>query len=255
MDKKQFKYDVVSDSIMDMIAAGKYKPGDKLPPEAELTKQFDVSRVTLRESLKKLSMMGVLSIVQGSGTFVEEVTPASFMKPLFPLLAFKQSNIEEVYTARAYLEGGASELAALHRTDADVAEIERLVCRMEEAAGNRNWEQYTSFDYKFHLAMTKAGKNEIISMIFGLFWNFLEGYMPRINSSDQVVRRSLDLHRQLFQAVMRKRPELAGALMREHLHQAKLDLLATMQETAGQREKAAPEDIPHAVKAPAPLSR
>ena len=246
MDKKQFKYDAVSDAIMDMIAAGKYKPGDKLPPEAELTKQFGVSRVTLRESLKKLSMMGVLSIVQGSGTFVEEVTPASFMKPLFPLLAFKECNIEEVYGARIYLEGGACELAALHRTDHDVVEMERMVGEMEKAAAENDWEKYTSYDYQFHLAMTKAGKNEIISMIFGLFWNFLERYLPRINSSDQVVRRSLDLHRQLCQAVARRRPELAGALMREHLHQAKNDLLATMQETAERMENSPPEDDPHA---------
>lgn len=243
MSKKQFKYDVVSDSIMDMIAAGKYKPGDKLPPEAELTRQFAVSRVTLRESLKKLSMMGVLSIVQGSGTFVEEITPASFMKPLFPLLAFKERNIEDVYAARAYLESGACELAAVHRSESDIDALRELVGKMDKAAGQDDLTTYSALDYEFHLTLAKACKNEIISMIFGLFWNFIEGYLPRINSSPEVVRRSLDFHHQICQAVDRKRPELAAALMREHLLQAKQDLLATM-EPPHQPEHVTPKEKP-----------
>ena len=245
MNKKQFKYDVVSDSILNMIATGKYKPGDKLPPEAELTRQFAVSRVTLRESLKKLSMMGVLSIVQGSGTFVKEITPASFMKPLFPLLAFKGHNVEEVYTARIYLESGACELAATHRDESDVDALQDLIGRMAVVIGSDDLTAYSPLDHAFHLALARACKNEIISMVFGLFWNFIEGYMPRINSSRDVVARSFDSHRQICQAIAWRRPELAAVLMREHLLQAKQNLLAAME--AQQRpEHAGPKDEPNA---------
>lgn len=228
MDDKQFKYDIIANKIIDMIANGDYKPGDKLPPEIELTRLFDVSRVTLRESLKKLSMMGILSIVQGSGTFVEEIKPADFMQPLFPLLAFKSNNIEEVYNVRIYIESGACEMAAMNRSDEDIADLNEMVMHMEEAIASENYSVYNEKDHHFHLAIQRACKNEVMRMIFGLFWNFIEGYVPKINTTKEIVEGSMVFHRLIYGAIRDKRSNFAATVMREHLHQAKWDLLHNM---------------------------
>ena len=69
--------DQVANKILEMIANGIYKPGDKLPVENEIAESFSVSRVTIREAFVKLSMMGIIDIRQGDGTFVKKVSPDS----------------------------------------------------------------------------------------------------------------------------------------------------------------------------------
>lgn len=230
MKTPRYKYDIVADEIIALIASGKYAPGDQLPGEAELTRRFDVSRVTLRESLKKLSMMGIVSIRQGLGTFVEEVTPAAFMKPLFPFLAYNNKNIEEIYNVRAMLESGACALAAEHRNDNDVAGMVGLLDKMETAMEDGDLTLYSVHDEAFHKAIQKAGKNEILDMIGDMFNQFVKSYMPAINRSDEIIETSMRSHRMIFEAITNRRSELASVLMREHLIKAKMDLLAYMKD-------------------------
>lgn len=233
MEDKQFKYDIIANKIIAMIARGEYVPGDKLPSESELIKMFDVSRVTLRESLKKLSMMGVLSIVQGSGTYVEEVTPAKFMRPLFPLLASKGRNIEDIYNTRVFLEGGACGLAAEMRTDEDVAELQQLVDGMDATIGRCDYDAYSELDRRFHYTVQKASKNDVMVMIYSLLRQFIDGYIPAINNSLDIVTSSVADHRQIFEAIKTGRKDFAAILMREHLIKAKNDLLEILEATTG----------------------
>ena len=114
--KKKYKYDIVADQILEEIRKGRWKVGDRLPPEAELALEFCVSRVCLREGLKKLNVLGIVKIMQGDGTYVNEVNPSEFMKPLFNLLTVTENDIDEIYNARLFVESGACRLAAKNRT-------------------------------------------------------------------------------------------------------------------------------------------
>ena len=105
--KKKYKYDIVADQILEEIRKGRWKVGDRLPPEAELALEFCVSRVCLREGLKKLNVLGIVKIMQGDGTYVNEVNPSEFMKPLFNLLTVTENDIDEIYNARLFVESGA----------------------------------------------------------------------------------------------------------------------------------------------------
>ena len=102
--KKKYKYDIVADQIIEEIRKGRWKIGDKLPPEGELAAELQVSRVCLREGLKKLNVLGIVKIMQGDGTYVNEVNPAEFMKPLFTLMTVTENNIDEIYDARIFVE-------------------------------------------------------------------------------------------------------------------------------------------------------
>lgn len=236
MQGPRYKYDIIADKIIDLIADGKYGPGDKLPAEAELTQRFDVSRVTLRESFKKLSMMGIVSIRQGLGTFVEEVTPGKFMKPLFPFLAFKKNNIEEIYSVRALLESGACAMAADFRDDNDIACMVGLLETMETTRYDGDFATFSLHDEAFHKAIQKASKNEILVMIGDMFNQFVTSYMPVINRSAEILENSMRCHQMIFEAIVNQRRELAAILMREHLEKAKADLLASMHGNAATDE-------------------
>lgn len=65
--------DRVAEELQAMIRSGEYKPGDKLPTEGELMEKFSVSRITVREAVRKLRTMGLVEVRQGDGTFVKEL--------------------------------------------------------------------------------------------------------------------------------------------------------------------------------------
>lgn len=232
MGSPRYKYDIIANKIIELIARGEYRPGDKLPAEAELTRRFAVSRVTLRESLKKLSMMGIVSIHQGLGTFVNEITPAAFMKPLFPFLAYRKANIEEIYSVRAVLESGACAMAAEHRDEDDIAYMAKLLENMEAAMRGGDFAAFSVHDEAFHKSIQKMCKNEILDMIGDMFHQFINTYLPAINRSAEIIENSLRCHRMIFDAIVNQRQELASILMREHLITAKTNLLAYMDESA-----------------------
>ena len=77
------KCDYVVEHLKDKIISGTYRDGDQLPTEPQLCEQYGVSRITIREALKKLNMMGLVDIRQGKGTFVKTVDLSVFMLPLF----------------------------------------------------------------------------------------------------------------------------------------------------------------------------
>lgn len=64
-------------TILDAIAEGRWRPGDRLPSETELCRRFDISRTTVRQALTMLELEGALRREQGRGTFVAEPAPSS----------------------------------------------------------------------------------------------------------------------------------------------------------------------------------
>jgi len=111
------KCDYVVEQLKERIISGEYKSGDQLPPEAALCELFGVSRITVREALKKLNMMGLVEIKQGKGTFVKSADLGIYMKPLLQLVDFDEIDVETIYTAREYIEGSIAYLAARNRTE------------------------------------------------------------------------------------------------------------------------------------------
>lgn len=127
------KCDYVAQELKTQIIAGKYRSGDQLPPEPALCEMFSVSRITVREALKKLSMMGLVEIKQGKGTFVKSVDLGLFMKPMLQLVDFDEIDIETIYSAREYIEGGIAYLAAQQRTDGELAILESILGKLKAA--------------------------------------------------------------------------------------------------------------------------
>lgn len=223
--KAKYKYDIIAEQIMGRIKDGVWKIGDKLPPEHKLVDEFGVSRVTLRESLKKLDMMGVLQIVQGDGTYVREVVPAEFMKPLLPLMTYNSDNINEVYNARIFVEGGACKLAAERRTEKDVQQLALLLNNMEDAIAFNNYEEYSEYDYAFHEYVLRVSGNGIMVTIVGMFKDIVSEYIQKINQEEQVVARSMSDHWQILWAISDKNGEMARSIMENHLHRSRNVLL------------------------------
>jgi GntR family transcriptional repressor for pyruvate dehydrogenase complex len=120
---KSVKHTRVSDEIVHqvktMISDGKLKPGDRLPPERELIKEFGVSRPSLREALNTLVAMGFLE-VKGKRTFIKSVASESMQNPLSLMIKADFQKIFDLIEVRKALEAWAAFLAAQRATEEDI---------------------------------------------------------------------------------------------------------------------------------------
>jgi GntR family transcriptional repressor for pyruvate dehydrogenase complex len=145
------------EQIADAVRAGDLRQGERLPSERALAAALEISRPTLREALKVLADAGVVE-TRGGGTFVRsEVVPGDLVTARSEL---RIGEVAQVLEARRLLEPRVAQLAALYATEADFAELERLIERQREAAGDRD--RVRVLDTRFHLAIARATRNEIV---------------------------------------------------------------------------------------------
>lgn len=209
--------DQVADKILEMIANGIYKPGDKLPVENEIAELFSVSRVTVREAFVKLSMMGIVDIRQGDGTFVKKVSPESFMKPLLPMIILDKKNLADIYVARLAIESKTAELAALNSTDQDISDLNDIMKLMENAYKLNDFEQYHINDCNFHLMIAKVGKNAILYKILEIIHDLLNYSIIAASEESSLLELSIKLHKLIIGAITDRDPDKAVEYMVSHL--------------------------------------
>lgn len=144
--------------VRDLVAAmikGEVTPGDLLPPEAELSDHFGVSRTVIRESVKRLEEKGMVKVVQGRGT---EVTPSAEWNILdrVVLSALIENDAElgildELAVIRSQLESVMAGTVAQNRTDDDLAELREAHAAMRDVSGQRDEFARTDIDFHFRL--------------------------------------------------------------------------------------------------------
>src|SRR5438034_8720601 len=108
-------YEEIVRQVKAMIADGKLKGGDRLPPERDLAEKFVVSRSSVREALRALESLGLVEIRPGEGTFVREVSVESLIEPLALMMVSQRGALAELFEARRLLEPGIAALAEIGR--------------------------------------------------------------------------------------------------------------------------------------------
>lgn len=152
----------VAGRLSKQINEGKLKDGEKLPTEPELMKLFGVGRSTVREAVRMLVNMGLVSVQQGRGTFVNcsGESRESFSNRL------KRADIRELREVRDILESSVAKLAALRRTDADVEIMKRYLRERRETSENGDVERCIIADIAFHKSLAYATHNEILTELY-----------------------------------------------------------------------------------------
>src|SRR5881628_1894943 len=156
-------YQEIVRQVKAMIAEGRLKSGDQLPPERDLAEKFVVSRTSVREALRALESLGLVEIRAGEGTFVREVSVESLIEPLALMMVSQREAIAELFEARRLLEPGIAALAASRATLEEVAEMERILEEQakEIAEGRTGLVQ----DAAFHGAIGAAAHNRAITRL------------------------------------------------------------------------------------------
>jgi GntR family transcriptional repressor for pyruvate dehydrogenase complex len=208
----------IAQQIMDLISNGDLKPGQRLPSERELCKNFGTGRSSLREALRCLSIMGVLDARVGEGTSVA-VDGGKFLgKVVEWRLITEKHDIENLLEVRIALEAvAAAKVASLNRKE-DVDELEVLITKMEATLGDAK--RFALIDLQFHLNIAKASENALLFDLISMIRGQLVRGLSTVLLLPDAVTLSMKEHTAIFQAIRRGAPEAARKAMQSHLQAA-----------------------------------
>jgi GntR family transcriptional repressor for pyruvate dehydrogenase complex len=237
---KQLKPQKLSDIILaqleNMIIEGSIQPGEKLLPERELAKQFEVSRPSLREAVQKLEAKGLVIRKQGGGTFVTKNIMRSFADPLFDLMANSHESQFDLLEFRHGMEGMASYYAAMRGTSADLDHIQAkhdLIgsCQLED-----DFRLEAEAVYEFYLAICAASHNVVIlhtaRSMSGLLIDNIEQNLTILAKRPDIFSKITDYRQNLLEAIISQQPKKAWGASHRHLAFIEEVLLKLTQENS-----------------------
>jgi len=213
--------DVIMGQLEAMILEGTLKPGQKLPPERELAKEFEVSRPSLREAVQKLAAKGLLVSRQGGGTYVSEDLGGSFSDPLLELFRTHPEAQYDLLEFRHALEGVTAYYAALRSTSADREAIRKCYQALEGFHATKEFDKEVGADVDFHLSIAAATHNMVLlhmmRALFRLLHQHIGDNLQNIYPKVDYRQKIHEQHRVLMDAICDGDPERARKAAHDHL--------------------------------------
>ena len=210
--------DKVVDSFLTSVNNGEYVAGKKLPTQDVLQRSYGVSRNTMREALKKLETMGIVSIRQGDGTYLNSPEMQENINRLYPLLKLNETDLDELMEARKILETKTAEMAAERAGEEDIQMLQKLLCNMEDC--RNNIELYAENDSQFHLCIARAAHNSILYRFVKMIYEMMNAQQEEIAKMPHLPNISYAYHMDLVEAIKEHKAAQAADLMLEHIDNA-----------------------------------
>jgi GntR family transcriptional regulator, transcriptional repressor for pyruvate dehydrogenase complex len=219
--------DIIENRISSMIINGKAKPGDKLPTEKELSDQFDVSVVTVREALRGLEVAGMIEKKRGKGggIYVTEIDNESVMKALHNFLKRREFSAHHLAQVRLMIEPTMVKIVAQEITPEGLDNLEKNLTYCEEkleketdAIRLKDYHSLGEKNVEFHRLIAQATNNPVLVLTMDYILDFISDFKksiftPDIDFCNQVTKE----HRAIFSALKDRQGEKAEARMLAHL--------------------------------------
>jgi GntR family transcriptional regulator, transcriptional repressor for pyruvate dehydrogenase complex len=210
--------EIIVEQVRLLMRQGQLKPGDRLPPERDLCERFGVSRVTVREALRMLESSGLVEIRVGArgGAFVTAPSSSRVGEGLADLLTLSVISAADVTEVRMILEVGIVPLVCERATEDDLADLEKICERSEEALRTGDYSMDMSLE--FHTRVARATHNPALEM---LVESFRGPILMSLNQAREAAPEMGGLgtqeHERFIEAVRRRDSDEASRIMREHL--------------------------------------
>jgi DNA-binding FadR family transcriptional regulator len=202
--------------IREMIVSGRWGPGDRLPREADLALQLGLSRSSLREAVRALSLVRVLEVRQGDGTYVSSLEPDLLLETTsFVAHLLRDHTVLELFEVRRLLEPAAAALAAVRMGDRVRDQLRVELDRMLVAG---DVDELIEADMAFHSLIAGAAGNAVLSSLLdGLSARTMRVRVWRGRADDQALAATIAEHVRIYEAIMSRDPELTRALAAAHI--------------------------------------
>ena len=221
-------YHRVAEQLAEVISAGEYTAGSRLPAERKLAERFNVSRPTIREAIIALELAGCLEVKGGSGVYV--TSGSSTLKT-----TDRDMGPFEILEARILFEGEAAGLAATHISDEEIEELREALADMVRENEDDIPAKETA-DERFHLIIAKATHNEAIVSVCEHLWQLRNSSSISTRILEKVrmagSRPQISEHQAIFDALEKRNAKAATAAMRHHLTRVITQMLDTTEAEA-----------------------
>lgn len=229
MIQKTNRMNLVEQVAMQMeqlIEKRTWQVGEKLPPEFELMDKFDVSRNTLREAIRALVHAGMLETKQGSGTVVCSANSLGATLKRY----LQKSALLEILDVRLALERQAAELAAVHRTDADLDQLEQSIQATRLALANQDRGKFIAEDIAFHKMIVQAAGNQLLSDLYEPLLERIYAFVDDVITMYAPLQLEHEFHFELFAAIRDQDQKAAAAYVENYLGGLRNKIVEWMEE-------------------------
>ncbi|MET7706365.1 FadR/GntR family transcriptional regulator [Micromonospora sp. NPDC005413] len=202
--------------IKTMITSGELGPGDRLPKEADLARRLGLSRNSLREAVKALSIIRILDVRQGDGTYVTSLAPQLLLDTLGFVVDFhRDDTVLEFLEVRRILEPAATALAAQRMDAEDIAGLQAV---LDGLGDTRDVEALVANDLEFHrLIAVGSGNTVLCSLLDGLSGPTTRARIWRGVTQEGAVTRTREQHQAIVDAITLGQADLARSWATVHV--------------------------------------
>lgn len=226
--------DAIVEALENMILEGSLRPGEKLPAERELAKQFDVSRPSIREAIQALEAKGLLLRRQGGGTYVQEQLWQSLSDPVLELIANDPECQYDLLEFRHATEGMLAFYAAIRGTPADFEQIRHAQQMIGQAQAGDALANEAKAIVELYKVIAEASHNVAMLHLVLSMSNLLEQNIAQnlelLYRHEGAVEMSKKHRSELIEAIVTRQSEKARNASNAHLAYIEEVLLAVRQE-------------------------
>ena len=205
----------VVNRILDLIRTGMLRAGDRLPSERDLIEILDISRPSLREALRALSILGVVDTRHGGGAYVTNLEARTLLAPLDFFLALSEANLTDAFDSRRVVELEIVRKAAGKATADDIDDLNGMLVAHEKVLSDPV--AFRILDSRFHARLSATAGNVVLERIAYGLYNMGLDVRRRATKNLSLIRRSLGEHTRIVRSIEAHDPVEAVAAMSLHL--------------------------------------
>ena len=201
-------------------------PGDRLPSEAQLSKELNVSRNVVREALRSLDAMRIIDLATGKRATVAHIDHGAMSMMIEHGVNTEQINIHQIYDVRRAIETRIVTLAAIRRSDAEAQQILALAQAMRLSSGTPA--VLMENDLAFHMALARASRNPVFELLVGSFQQITRATWPvgwKSRTTPEAREAMIATHETIARAIAASDPQMATTAMAIHFDESVRALL------------------------------
>ena len=223
-------YENAVKQIQSLILRNRYKPGDRLPSERNLSEQLNISRPSLREALRILSVMGFIEINMGDGIYVKEVSFLPYVESvnlsISSRLQMERDNFIKLWQVRKILEVAMVELLERKVTEFLLKNLWNCIEEMKKNIDDQD--SFISSGIRFHRLIAEAGQNEILIFLWDTLVDLIRKSHDKIYRIARSPKRSILAHKRIYVALKKREIQKAVEAMRKHMAEEEQALLTAL---------------------------
>ena len=228
--------DYVFESMMNMIASGEWKVGDKIPSENELSEKFNVSRNSIRQAIHRISALGLLKSVQGEGTYVNQIDLSFYMNILIPHVVLGTDNAIMLFQLQRAIQVESAHLVCENRSDEEARRLLELVDQMKEYYKAKDETGYLNADLDYHSLFAEMTRNTLFVKLTDIIRHMLYYTLRDVVLQFDCVK-SISFHENIAKAIIRRDRQTVIELMEGHMDDV-IEMIANLHTSENSQKKA-----------------